>query len=234
MTNRELWQRLASFSFDVPGAAFTFTDRLAKENLWSQGFARQVCEEYRRFLYLCVTAGHPVTPSEEVDAAWHLHLLYTHSYWQDLCQDTLQKEIHHGPTQGGEAEDTKHRDWYARTLASYEKEFGQPAPAAIWPPADKRFAGDIRPVDISRNFVLRRRTVYLSGLVTTSSLALASCSDGEGSLLIWAFFIVVLFIGIIKMGAGRGGGGGKGGGFGGGCGSSCGSSCGGGCGGGGD
>ncbi|MEK6230809.1 MAG: hypothetical protein N2A42_03075 [Luteolibacter sp.] len=33
--------------------------------------------EYKRFVALAMLAGHPVTPSEEVDQAWHLHLVYT-------------------------------------------------------------------------------------------------------------------------------------------------------------
>lgn len=74
-------------------------------------------DEYRRFAFLAIEAGHPVTPSEEVDQAWHL--TYTRSYWQRFCGETLKCELHHEPTQGGPAEGRKFHDWYSRTLESY-------------------------------------------------------------------------------------------------------------------
>jgi hypothetical protein len=44
-----------------------------------------VLGEYRRFLFLAMEAGHPVSPSRAVDLAWHQHLLDTRSYWQLLA-----------------------------------------------------------------------------------------------------------------------------------------------------
>ena len=64
-------------------------------------YTDRVIEEYRKFLYLLASAGHPVTPSDQVDQAWHLHLTYTRSYWEDLCEKTIGKPLHHGPTKGG-------------------------------------------------------------------------------------------------------------------------------------
>ena len=113
---------------------------MARENGWSHGRARRVVEEYRRFLFLACSAGHPVTPSDAVDQAWHLHLAYTRSYWEDLCGEVLGRPLHHGPTRGGPAEGAKFRDWYARTLASYEGAFGSPPPSDIWPAPRERFA----------------------------------------------------------------------------------------------
>jgi len=62
-----LWDRLLAFNFDNTGDALTFTQRLARENGWSLGFAQRVVEEYRRFLYLALRASHSVTPSDAVD-----------------------------------------------------------------------------------------------------------------------------------------------------------------------
>src|SRR5688572_29636615 len=90
-----LWQNLRGFAFDPPGATFTFTQRLARENGWSDDYARRVVEEYRRFLFLASAAGHPVSPSEDVDQAWHLHLTYSRSYWEDLCGKVLGQALHH-------------------------------------------------------------------------------------------------------------------------------------------
>ncbi|MGF2075510.1 glycine-rich domain-containing protein, partial [Enterococcus casseliflavus] len=89
--------------------------RLARENGWKLEFTRRVVAEYKRFIFLAIVAGHAVTPSQQVDQAWHLHLLYTRSYWDDFCGQVLGLRIHHGPTQGGSAEQAKYRDWYDRT-----------------------------------------------------------------------------------------------------------------------
>ncbi len=132
--------RLHAWSPDDSAAAFAFTARLARDNRWPEAFAARVVAEYRRFIELYVTAGHPVTPSDEVDQAWHLHLLYTHDYWGPFCAEVTQTPIHHGPTRGGVSEHGKFEDWYARTLESYERTFGETPPADIWPPAETRFA----------------------------------------------------------------------------------------------
>ncbi len=77
----DLYRRIEEFSLDQPGAAFPFVTRLARENGWSQDYANRVVGEYKRFAFLTVAAGHSVTPSNQVDQAWHLHLMYTQSYW---------------------------------------------------------------------------------------------------------------------------------------------------------
>lgn len=144
-------ERIESFRLDEPGAALPFTSRLAREQGWSHALAGRVVREYRRFLVLAVEAGHPVTPSEAVDQAWHLHLVYTRSYWQRLCRETLGCELHHEPTSGGAVETGKFTDWYERTLESYRRIFGEDAPQDIWPDPVRRFAraGDGRWVDAS-------------------------------------------------------------------------------------
>ena len=99
--------------------------------------------EYKRFMALAVLAGHPVTPSEEIDQAWHLHMVYTKSYWHGFCRDILGKEIHHSPTTGGAEEGAKFQDWYAMTLASYRRIFGEEPPVEIWPVPEIRFSGAV-------------------------------------------------------------------------------------------
>ncbi len=89
LKNNELWQRLEAFELNDSEADFCFSTRLAQENGWSEAFARRVIREYKRFLYLAKSAGHPVTPSDQVDQAWHLHLCYTRSYWNELCANVL-------------------------------------------------------------------------------------------------------------------------------------------------
>jgi hypothetical protein len=86
----ELWARIAAFTFDPPNAKLTFAKRLIRETGWSGAYAAQAINEYRRFLYLAVRAGHAVTPSQQVDEVWHLHLMYTRHYWGVLCADVLR------------------------------------------------------------------------------------------------------------------------------------------------
>ncbi|RPD45064.1 hypothetical protein DNI29_19895 [Hymenobacter sediminis] len=134
-----MWEKIRRFELDDPAAAFSFTDRLARENGWSLAFALRAVEEYKRFMFLLCVTEQPLTPSDEVDQVWHLHLLYTRSYWIDFCQHTLGKPMHHGPTQGGAQEQSKFDDWYSHTLRRYTEVFSMPPPADIWPPPAIRF-----------------------------------------------------------------------------------------------
>jgi uncharacterized protein (TIGR04222 family) len=149
--NTALWERIRNYSLDDPKAQLTFSARLARENDWSPPFARRAVEEYKRFAFLAMAAGHAVTPSEEVDQVWHLHLTYTRDYWKRFCKDTLQKPLHHIPTTGGAADATRHRVQYEQTLASYRQWFGETPPVDIWPAADERFNPHAHGVRVNPN-----------------------------------------------------------------------------------
>lgn len=184
----ELWNRLVALDLDGT-AALPFSHRLARDNGWPTAFAQRVVLEYKRFVYLAATCGHPVTPSDEVDQAWHLHLVYTRSYWDELCGQVLGFALHHGPTKGGAAEGHKFQDWYAATLRSYAAAFGSAPPADIWPPAAVRFgeAPHFRRVNLRGKWLLpkprlprwqlpRLTTGHLTGLALAGLLALAGCT----------------------------------------------------------
>lgn len=104
MTNYHLWKQLECFEFDPDGVEFSFSQRLARENNWSENYTKRVILEYKKFIYLCCITDHQITPSDSVDQVWHLHLTYTHSYWNELCQKTLGRNLHHHPTKGGTME----------------------------------------------------------------------------------------------------------------------------------
>jgi hypothetical protein len=150
-----LWMRICAFQLDDPDSNLPFSKRLAQENGWSRHFASRVVEEYKKFCYIAVTAAHAVTPSDEVDQAWHLHLLYTRSYWDGFCAHALGRPLHHGPTQGGSEEREKFRVWYERTLSSYHATFGPPSPD-IWPEPEIRFASGtrFRRIDLAKYWLL--------------------------------------------------------------------------------
>lgn len=157
MTSEEqaLWTRVKAFELDDPHSDFTFTDRLARENSWSLEFAIRSVSEYKRFMFLICSSNHPLTPSDQVDQVWHLHLLYTQSYWQDFCKKTLNKDIHHGPTKGGNLEKVKFNDLYEATKAKYEAIFGTAPPEDIWPSSTIRF-GHIKfaRVSLYKNWII--------------------------------------------------------------------------------
>ncbi len=156
--HRALYERIQQFSLDLPEAKLSFSKRLARENGWSLGYTHQVVEEYKKFAFLAVAAGHPVTPSDQVDQVWHLHLSYTRSYWEDFCPNILQTPLHHQPTNGGTSEKLKFDDWYGKTLESYAQFFDQAPPISIWPAPKERFGRDLHflRVNTQQNWVVHK------------------------------------------------------------------------------
>jgi hypothetical protein len=154
---RTFWTKIKNFEIDDAQSTFSFSDRLARENGWSLEFALEVIEEYKKFMFLLCVAPHPLTPSDAVDQAWHLHLLYTESYWIDFCEETLHRKVHHGPTKGGAAEKNKFENWYSKTLLLYEQLFAQKPSPDIWPANEIRFS-DIHftRVNVKKNWIIRK------------------------------------------------------------------------------
>jgi uncharacterized protein (TIGR04222 family) len=188
-------------SFDIDGAAvgLPFASRLARENGWSRSYAERVIAEYKRFVFLSMISDTPMCPSEDVDAAWHLHLTYTRSYWKRFCGDVLGRPLHHEPTKGGPAEHEKHLDMYARTLAQYRAAFGHEAPTDIWTPANARFGEDLahRVVNTSRNWVIPKAPVRgaakLAALFAAVAVFVPGCNGGLNPFaLVGSEFLVFL------------------------------------------
>lgn len=175
MVEDTIWQALAQMRIEPPGAALSFTRRLARENGWSRAHAEAVMTEYRRFLYLAATGTGEVTPSDQVDQAWHLHLAYTRHYWEELCARIIGRPLHHGPTAGGASEGRKYRALYAETLQRYRDTFGQEPPRDIWPPSDIRFGTRYQWVDRTRHYLLPRKAVSIAGMAGGAAL-LAACT----------------------------------------------------------
>lgn len=160
----ELYTRIQEFSLDENDAVYPFSKRLAKENGWSVEYTKRAIEEYKKFAFLSVVAGHTVTPSEQVDQVWHFHLTYTHSYWDEFCSKVLQTQLHHNPTRGGNVEHHKFQDLYIQTLASYEYFFGQIPPQDIWSAPHIRFGNDTNFVRVNtqENWILSKQLFQFS------------------------------------------------------------------------
>jgi hypothetical protein len=115
MTHSQLWKKIKSFQLDHNEDSLSFSRRLARENSWSVEYTHRVIAEYKRFIFLAAISKTELTPSDQVDQAWHLHLAYTKSYWNELCAEILGVELHHLPTKGGDKEQQRFRDQYAHT-----------------------------------------------------------------------------------------------------------------------
>lgn len=135
-----LFEKLEAFDIDGGKPDFSFADRLARDNGWSRPFAKKVLREYLRFVYLCATSKQMLTPSEEVDQAWHLHMVYTRSYWDDLCGEILGFPLHHDPTPGGAGAAEGYAAAYELAKRRYRDAFGHAPPADVWPSTKARFA----------------------------------------------------------------------------------------------
>jgi hypothetical protein len=145
-----LWDKIRRFPIDIGSGPSTFAARLAREQGWTASFTTLAIGEYRRFLLLFAleqrrqkqspaqSGSRPnvhIVPSPAVDEVWHLHLLYTHSYWDVLCRGILDAPLHHVPADGSKGEAESLDQVYRHTLEIYERVFGGPAPSSVWPRA---------------------------------------------------------------------------------------------------
>ncbi|MBC7749959.1 MAG: hypothetical protein H7Z76_15535 [Methylotenera sp.] len=152
-----LWGKIKDFELDDPSVLLTFTDRLARENGWTIEYSIRTVDEYKKFIFLLCIAEHPLTPSDQVDQVWHLHLLYTQSYWIDFCQNTITRQIHHGPTEGGVAENNKFTNWYEKTRELYKLIFGIETPFDIWLSSKIRFSEiNYQRINLDRNWIVKK------------------------------------------------------------------------------
>lgn len=230
-----LWATLSHMRIEEPGTGRRFEEALAEETGWSLDFAERVADEYCGFLYLAATAGFEVTPSQAVDQAWHLHLEWPH-YREILCREIVGRDLEHRPATGDPEDEARCARQYEETLALYERVFGKPPPADIWPDPT---AWDVDS-ETQAEWGSRRRSGRLkliaAGVATVGAATLAAQAPPLASLVI-ACLLAGILLPLVVPNLGRKGRGNAGCGAGG-CGSdsdggsSCGSSCGGGCGGG--
>lgn len=241
--HEKLWADIQNHTLGYTDAALDFTRRLAADNGWKHAYAQRVALEYKRFVFLAATLSHPVTPSDQVDQAWHLHLTYTRDYWDAFCAQVIGRALHHDPTRGGTQERGKFHLWYARTLDAYRAEFGEP-PRDIWPDPQQRFAQrferrEIRPWRRPR--LIPTAATLLTAGVAGTAWATSAEEDNSSVVVTVAIMIVAVIViwGLHRAFRSRKGNNSGGGGCGGGIGGSGGSGdsgdggggCGGGCGG---
>jgi hypothetical protein len=164
LEQQQLWAKIKSYSFDKPDVNVTFSQRLAKENNWNIEYTNRVIEEYRKFTFLAIVAGHIVSPSEPIDKVWHLHLTYTHAYWDKFCPDVLGKPLHHQPSKGGHLELQKYDALYRQTLDSYHKFFGDLPPQDIWLSSENSFDRNLsfKRINFQENWIIPKPNLSLA------------------------------------------------------------------------
>ncbi len=195
------FSRIEEFTIDCGDETLGFLDRLSRENGWTSDYSSRCMDEYKKFLFLASKSNTAVTPSDQVDQVWHLHLIYTQSYWNELCGKTLQKTIHHGPTQGGPAEKEKYWEQYQQTLDLYLEVFGEEPPSDIWPDVAERFQNVERFVRINRNdFLVARKPKATLVAALAIPLVVTACvksGSSDNGLIIAAIIVSVLVIYIL-------------------------------------
>lgn len=74
-----------------------------------------------------------VTPSEQVDHVWHLHLSWDTEHYRECSLLITDRVLSHMPTLGGNKEGLKWDDYYGNTLTFYRAVFrGVDPPAQLW------------------------------------------------------------------------------------------------------
>ena len=196
----------------------SFILKIAQNLKIKKSLAKEYYAEYLRFIYLAAISETPITPSKAIDKIWHLHLQYTRSYWDDLCDGIIGKRIHHDPGSLVDNENEYFKIQFRQTISQYHLYFTSFLRHDAWFKKDAWWKAIWNPLYGLYLVLIFLATPYAS-------------SDNEGSSdFIFPIFIFLFIFILVKIfkGGGKNGGGHSG------CShdSSCGSSCGGGCGGG--
>jgi hypothetical protein len=124
-----LWLKLAGMNIQGAQAMAPYLQMLEKQMGWSAGMASRVVDEYRKFLFLALRAGHQVIPPGMFQDMWTSQMQTAQDMFAQLGQVLGEK-----PAGGGfDASAFKAAtDPWKQTLDSYEKLFGMAPPMDIW------------------------------------------------------------------------------------------------------
>lgn len=120
---RGLWDLIESYP--LPFGA----DYLNYKLKWETDYGDLALSEYKRFAFLALLSGSEITPSEQIDQVWHLHILHTADYasFAKKCG----RFLHHAP--GMPSQRPTFNRQYIQTHKLYEEVFGEEPPSSIWP-----------------------------------------------------------------------------------------------------
>ncbi len=124
-----LWLKLNMMSAEGLQAFAPLAQMMQQQMGTNAEMAQRVIEEYRKFLFLAMRAGHQVIPPGIINDVWMMHLQNAQNYWETLGQMIGERPM----TQGIDPKNLgTMADAWAATLKSYEQIFGTKPPMDIW------------------------------------------------------------------------------------------------------
>ena len=124
-----LWLKINTMNAEGLAAFAPLLQTLEVQMGQSASMAQRIIEEYRKFLFLAMRAGHQVIPPGPVNDAWMAHIESMQGYWETLAQMISERPL----VGGGEARSfASATDAWKATLESYERIFGTKPPMDIW------------------------------------------------------------------------------------------------------
>ena len=148
-SKKDLWLRIRDYHFDdlVPphlvdhvaetfgganASTRAFATKVSKKTGWDLDFTLRAIDEYKKFVFLGVTADFFVTPPKVIDQVWHEHLLFTRGY-REFCRSVLRHDLDHNPELVATGDQTAvFHAQYDATLERSEAEFNTAPPSDIW------------------------------------------------------------------------------------------------------
>ncbi|GKY87256.1 hypothetical protein [Sinisalibacter aestuarii] len=126
LSDPRLWDRIRLAALPASKAQHEFAQALAHVSDLPLLEAREVEEEYRRWLYLAAATDALRIPPEPVRKAWVIH--NQSADYNEFCAEVLARPL---PLDDG-ARKFGANGAYRRTLQAYLREFGTPPPRTIW------------------------------------------------------------------------------------------------------
>jgi hypothetical protein len=124
-----LWLKLNLMNAQGLQAFAPLMQMMEKQMGTNSETAQRVIEEYRKFLFLAMRAGHQVIPPGVINDVWMMHLQNAQNYWETLGQMITERPM----AQGVDAKSfASMADSWSATLQSYERIFGTKPPMDIW------------------------------------------------------------------------------------------------------
>lgn len=162
-----------------------FFNKLKDEYNWKSEQANNAILEYQKFLLIVKKYGANQTPSKLVDKVWHIHLLFTKDYWENLCPNYLGFNLHHIPSETDSESKVKDLENYKNTMEHYKLLFGEKNKIAI-PDNTRKYKL------INSNSILTTLIIFLTISIGSPRFYFLPSVNGEEFLLIYGFAYMIL------------------------------------------
>lgn len=129
-SQQRLLLKLEAMNFDEPEAAVPLSERIALETGLDRATVERGIAEYKKFVYVAVAYNIAPLMPPLADKIWRTHITYTHHYWNYMCTEVIEHELHYRRTSELDARepDVDHREL---TEEAYFESFGEAPPAFL-------------------------------------------------------------------------------------------------------